>query len=100
MVEDDPAAFLVVAGGLLAVAWAGGVATGSRQRLVAELAERSRQLERRREHAASLAVEVERTRLAGELDAAARLRVEEIVALASGPDGDARHVRAHRDGGA
>ena len=60
VVEGDPAGFLLVAGGLLAVAWAGGIATGSRQRLLAELAERSRQLERRREHAASLAVDVER----------------------------------------
>jgi len=92
----DPG-FLSVAGGLLAVAWAGGAATGSRRRLGAELAERSRLLEHRREQTAQLAVEVERTRLAGALDAAGRRSVQEIVELAAAhaaaPAGDEAAAR-------
>jgi signal transduction histidine kinase len=60
------------------VSWGGGRLVRSREQLLAQLAERSELLERRRGHAAALAVEVERTRLASDLDAAARLRVEAI----------------------
>jgi signal transduction histidine kinase len=62
--------------------WVGGRFVRSRDELSDQLAERSRQLERRREQTAALAVEVERTRLASELDATARARVREIVDLA------------------
>lgn len=62
--------------------WAGGRVVRSRDRVVDELAQRSRMLERRREQTARLAVEVERTRLASELDSAARIRVREMIELA------------------
>jgi signal transduction histidine kinase len=62
--------------------WAAGRLVRSRERVADELAERSRLLERRREETAELAVEVERTRLALDLDAAARVRVREIIDLA------------------
>ena len=62
-----------------------------------QLAERSRLLERQREQTAELAVEVERTRLASDLDAAARVRVREIVELADSGErsvgADPDHVR-------
>ena len=67
---------------LCAGVWAAGLFVASRNRLAAELAERSRHLERRREQTASLAVEVERMRLTAQLDRAARRRVEGMVALA------------------
>jgi hypothetical protein len=60
------------------VSWGGGRLVRSREQLVARLAERSALLERGRGHTAALAVEVERARLAADLDAAARLRVEAI----------------------
>jgi signal transduction histidine kinase len=62
--------------------WAGGRLVRSRDRVAQELAERSRLLERQREQTAQLAVEVERTRLASELDSAARVRVREMIELA------------------
>src|SRR5205823_78696 len=43
---------------------------------------RSRLLEHQREQSAGLAVEIERTRLAGDLDAAARARVRAMIDLA------------------
>jgi signal transduction histidine kinase len=78
--------------------WVAARVVRSREQLAAELGERSRQLERQREQTARLAVEVERTRLASDLDAAARVRVREIVDLAEvgerslAPD----HERARR----
>ncbi|MFL5825199.1 MAG: sensor histidine kinase [Thermoleophilaceae bacterium] len=62
--------------------WSGGRLVRSRERVAEDLAERSRQLEQQREQTAELAVEVERTRLASELDAAARSRVREMIHLA------------------
>lgn len=61
--------------------WVAGRMVRSRNRLAAELAERSRALERQRDQTARLAVEVERTRLATQLDAAARRRVREMIEL-------------------
>lgn len=66
---------------LCAGVWATGRLVRSRSRLASELAERSRQLEAQRRRTAELAVEVERERLSAALDAAARGRVLEIVAL-------------------
>jgi len=56
------------------------------------LAERSRTLVDTREETARLAVEVERLRLASDLEAAARERVGDLVVLA-----DAAHARAQSD---
>jgi signal transduction histidine kinase len=62
--------------------WAGGRLVRSGDRVAGQLAERSRRLERQREQTAELAVEVERTQLASELDTAARDRVRVMVELA------------------
>lgn len=61
--------------------WGAGRIVRSREMIADELAQRSRALERRREQTAELAVEVERTRLAADLDAAARTRVRELIEL-------------------
>jgi signal transduction histidine kinase len=62
--------------------FAGGRLVRARDRVAAALAEQSERLRRRREETAALAVEVERTRVASELDIAARGRVRAIVELA------------------
>lgn len=77
--------------------WGAGRIVRSREKVAEQLAERSRLLERQREQTAELAVEVERTRLASDLDAAARVRVREIVELADSGErsvgADPDHVR-------
>jgi signal transduction histidine kinase len=71
-------------GGVLSVAaWGAGRLIRSSDRLAAELEATTVALEQRREATAGLAVELERARLATELDAAARRRVREIVDLAA-----------------
>jgi signal transduction histidine kinase len=62
--------------------WGGGRLVRSRDRVAQELTERSRLLECQREQTAELAVEVERTRLASDLDTAARIHLREIIDLA------------------
>ena len=62
--------------------WAAGRLVRSRDRVARELAARSRELERQRERTAQLAVALERTRLAGALDVAARDRTRRMVELA------------------
>jgi signal transduction histidine kinase len=62
--------------------WAAGRVARSRAVLAGQLAERSQLLERQREQTAELAVEIERTRLASDLDAAARARVRAMIDLA------------------
>ena len=69
---------------LCLVGWGAGRAVRSRERIAERLAEQSELLERQREHTAQLAVEVERTRLASDLDIAARGRVETLIELAKG----------------
>jgi hypothetical protein len=64
--------------------WAGGRVVRARDRVAGQLAERSGLLERQREQTAQLAVEVERTRLATDLDSAARVRLRGIIDLADG----------------
>jgi signal transduction histidine kinase len=54
----------------------------SRSRIAAELEERSRRLVETREETARMAVEVERLRLATDIDVAARAQVSELVELA------------------
>jgi signal transduction histidine kinase len=67
---------------LCGLLWAGGRLVTSGDQLAAQLAERSQLLERQREQTAELAVEVERTQLATELDLAARDGVREMIELA------------------
>lgn len=62
--------------------WGAGRAAWSGTRLADQLAAKTKLLERQRESTAQLAVEVERTRLASDLDIAARTRVREVVELA------------------
>jgi signal transduction histidine kinase len=68
---------------LCLVSWGAGRAAWSRERLAEQLAARSELLVRQRERTAELAVEVERERLATELDLAARDRVREMIELAA-----------------
>ena len=63
--------------------WIAGRVVRSREQVAKELAEKSQLLERQREETTALAVEVERTRLASDLDAAARSRVRELIELAA-----------------
>jgi signal transduction histidine kinase len=79
VIEGDVMAMVVFSFPLCIGTWAAGRIVRSRDQLAAELAERSQVLERRREETAQLAVEVERTRLASDLDAATSLRVREII---------------------
>jgi signal transduction histidine kinase len=67
---------------LCLVSWGAGRAAWSRDRLAKQLGAQSEQLERQRERTAELAVEVERTRLATDLDMAARGRVRTMIQLA------------------
>jgi signal transduction histidine kinase len=69
---------------LAAGVWAAGRVAGSRSRVAAALAERSQMLVDTRAETAELAVEVERLRLAADLDTAARERVSDLVELAEG----------------
>jgi signal transduction histidine kinase len=78
--------------------WLGGRFVRSRELLAAELDERSRLLEQRRDETARLAVDVERTLLESDIDAAARASVQEIIELAAtgerALDTDAARARA------
>jgi signal transduction histidine kinase len=67
---------------LCAGVWAAGRLVRSRSRIAAELEERSRRLVETREETARMAVDVERLRLATDIDVAARARVSELVELA------------------
>jgi signal transduction histidine kinase len=68
--------------------WACGLVVRSRMRLAAALADRTRELAERREETARLAVELDRLRLAGALDAAARDRLHAIVELSATADAE------------
>ena len=63
--------------------WGAGRSSAARED-TARLTERSAQLRRQREATAALAVEIDRERLASDLDLAARSRLQETIALASG----------------
>jgi signal transduction histidine kinase len=67
---------------LCLASWGGGRAAWSRERLADQLAAQSALLTRQREVTAQLAVEVERTRVASELDTSARVKVRDMIALA------------------
>jgi signal transduction histidine kinase len=66
---------------LCLVGWGAGRAAWSRDRLAEQLAAQSELLERQRERTAELAVDVERTRLASDLEIAARERVRMMIEL-------------------
>jgi signal transduction histidine kinase len=82
ILEGDLAGFALFAFPLCGVVWWAGRVARSRDTVAAELEARSRLLQQRREETARLAVEVERTRLASDLDVAARDRVREVIGLA------------------
>jgi signal transduction histidine kinase len=67
---------------LCLVSWGAGRAAWSRDRIADRLAAQTELLERQRERTAQLAVEVERTRVASDLDVAARRRVQTLIELA------------------
>jgi hypothetical protein len=71
--------------------WGVGRAVRARELLAEQLRERSEQLRLQREATAALAVEIDRARLASDLDLAARSRLQEMITLASAgasePDG-------------
>jgi signal transduction histidine kinase len=81
--EGGPGGMIAFSFPLCIGTWVAGRAVRSRERVAEQLRERSLMLERQREETAALAVEVERTRLATDLDAAARGRVRELVELAA-----------------
>jgi len=74
--------------------WGAGRLVRSRERLAAELQERTEQLRRERDATAALAVETERERLAADLELAARARLQEILELAAGAADDEAEGRA------
>ena len=77
--------------------WGAGRIVRSRERVAAQLTERSEQLRRQREATAALAVEIDRVRLASDLDLAARWRLQEMIGLAScKPSGRLRPGRGSR----
>jgi signal transduction histidine kinase len=90
---------------LCAGVWGAGRLVRSRNRIGAELEERSRRLVQTREETARMAVEVERMRLASDIDVGARARVSELVELADraradpdrSPEAFARIEREGRD---
>lgn len=80
---------------LCLISWGAGRGAWSRDRLADQLAAQTELLKRQRERTAELAVEVERTRLASDLDMAARVRVREMIGLA---DHVERSLTADPDG--
>jgi len=82
---EDQGAFLLLlfAAPPCVVAWVGGRMVAARQRLALELAARSAELEDQRDRTAALAVEIERERLATDVDIVARVRLQEIATLAT-----------------
>ena len=74
--------------------WGAGRIVRSRERTAAELTRRSEQLERQREATAALAVEIDRERLATDLDLAIRAGLEEMIDLASRDALDAAEARS------
>ncbi len=82
ILEGDVVGFALFSFPLCSGIWAAGRVARSRDLVAGQLAERTRMLERQRERTAQLAVEVERTRLATDLDFAARGSVRQIVELA------------------
>lgn len=82
---------------LSAGVWGAGRFARSRAQLAAQLQERADDLGDAREQTARLAVEVERLRLASDLDSDTRARLEELVAMADGSETFARIEHAGRE---
>jgi hypothetical protein len=74
--------------------WGAGRIVRARERTAAELARRSGQLRQQREATAALAVEIDRERLASDLDLAVRARLHQMIELASPGDLDATAARS------
>ena len=74
-----------------------GYAVRARTRLAADLVARTEALEQERERTAALAIAVEHTRLAATLDATARDRLREMIALAEREEDFARIERLGRE---
>ena len=95
--NGGPARFVLFSFPLCIGVWIAGRVVRSRDQVAEQLAEKSRLLERQREESAALAVEIERTRLASDLDAAARARVRELIELATSAEqssnGDSERLR-------
>jgi signal transduction histidine kinase len=81
--EGGPVGFVVFSFPLCMGVWIAGRVVRSGEQVAGQLADKSRLLERQREETAALAVEVERTRLASDLDIATRARVRELIELAA-----------------
>jgi len=81
--NGGPVGFVVFSFPLCIGVWIAGRVVRSGEQVAEQLADKSRLLERQREKTAALAVEVERTRLASDLDAATRARVRELIELAA-----------------
>lgn len=88
---DPGAAFLLP---LAAGVWGAGRVYRSRTRVADELAARTQDLEQTREETAQLAAEVERARVAADLDVAARDRVRGIVEMARNEEAHPEHAPA------
>jgi glucose-6-phosphate-specific signal transduction histidine kinase len=73
---------------LCVAVWGAGRIARSRDRVAQRLTERSAQLRRQREATAALAIEIDRVRLAADLDVAVRSRLHEMITLASADAGD------------
>ena len=91
ILDNDGAGFAIFAFPLCGGLWGAGRLVRSRDRTVGELAELTRQLEDQRRRSAEVAVEVERTQLASDLDEAARWRIRAIIRLAD----DAERLLTH-----
>jgi signal transduction histidine kinase len=87
--EGGPAAMVLFSFPLCTGVWIAGRVVRSREQVADQLSARSILLERQREETAALALEIERTRLASDLDAAARARVREITELAAAAERNA-----------
>ena len=74
--------------------WGAGRIVRARERTATELAHRSEQLRQQREATAALAVEIDRERLASDLDLAVRARLQEMIELASTDAVDAAAARS------
>jgi signal transduction histidine kinase len=74
--------------------WGAGRIAWSQERVARQLRKRSEQLRRQREATAVLAVEIDRARLASDLDLAARSRLQEMIELASASEVNADAGRA------
>src|SRR5262249_22195037 len=79
---------------LCVAVWGAGRLVWSREQVARRLTARSEELRRQREATAALAIEIDRVRLASDLDLAARSALQEMIALASAGGGKPAEGRA------